>query len=88
MTSQQATIHKRVNVTLPIATLRLLDRVAKKGNRSGFVDRAVRFYVEEVGRANLTRQLQEGSVVRGERDLTVAEDWFFVDESAWRKMEK
>ncbi|OGG72864.1 hypothetical protein A3A38_05000 [Candidatus Kaiserbacteria bacterium RIFCSPLOWO2_01_FULL_53_17] len=76
---------KRVNVTLPTETLRLLDRVAQKGDRSGFVDRAVRFYVEETGRANLKKQLRRGAVAHAKRDLSIAEEWFPLEEEVWQK---
>jgi len=86
MNSPQAvTTHKRVNVTLPADSLRLLDRVAAKGERSGFIDRAVRFYVKEAGIANLKKQLHLGAIVRASRDLAVAEEWFPVDEGVWQK---
>ena len=77
--SAVTTIHKRINITLPADTVRLLDRVAEKGNRSGLLDRAVRFYVKEMGKANLRRQLRLGAEVRASRDLAVAEEWFPVE---------
>ncbi len=76
---------KRVNVTLPEDTLRLLDRVAQKGDRSSFVDRAVRFYVKETGQANLKKQLRLGALARASRDLSVAEEWFPIEEEVWQK---
>ena len=80
MSSQNTvTVHKRVNVTFPEATLRLLDRVAKKGDRSGLLDRAIRFYVAKVGRANLRKALRRGATARASRDLSLAEKWFLVD---------
>lgn len=82
---QEVTIHRRVNVTLPEDTLRLLDRVAEKGERSGFVDRAVRFYVKEIGSANLKKQLRLGAIARAARDLAVAEEWFPIDEGVWQR---
>ena len=78
-------VHERVNLTFPKATLRLLDRVSKKGSRSAFVDRAVRFYVSEVGRQNLRKHLQQGATKRAARDLKVAEEWFSIDEGVWQK---
>jgi len=85
MSNSQTTIHKRVNVTLPPDTLRLLDRVAERGGRSNFVDRAVRFYVKEIGQANLKKQLRLGAARHASRSLAVAEEWFPVDEGAWPK---
>lgn len=71
-----ATIYERVNVTLPRDTLRLIDRVSHKKNRSGFVDRAVRFYVAKTGSANLKKELRAGAQARSVRDSAIAEEWF------------
>lgn len=80
MSSQPHTsLHQRVNVTLPENTLALLDRVAEKGARSSFVDRAVRFYIAEVGRANIKKQLRDGALARASRDVTIANEWFSLN---------
>jgi len=72
--------YKRINITLPNATVQLLDSVAQKGARSSFVDQAVRFYVEGVGQTNLKKQLREGAINRSKRDLAIAEEWFLIDD--------
>ena len=69
----------RVNVVLPEQTVRLIDRVVPKGQRSRLIDLAVRNYVEEKGRARLRKLLQEGATARGERDLALADEWFALD---------
>lgn len=76
-------MHKRINITLPEETVRLLDRVADKGDRSGLIDLAIKHYVEEVGKANLRRHLKNGYERRAARDLETAEAWFSLDEEAW-----
>jgi CopG family transcriptional regulator / antitoxin EndoAI len=81
-------MHKRVNVTLPEETIRLIDRSASHGNRSGFIDKAVRYFVREHGRAELRRLLEEGAERRAVRDLAIAEEWFPVDKDAWRRRRK
>ncbi len=73
----------RVNVTLPEETVRLIDRVARKGNRSRFIDQAVRHYVDQVGKASLRRLLKEAAVRRAARDLRLAHEWFAVEEEVW-----
>ena len=73
---------KRINITLPERTVRLLDRVASKGDRSRLIDRAVHSYIESVGRRNFKRQLAEGARRRAERDVTLAADWFALEEEA------
>lgn len=78
-------MHRRINITLPEETVRLIHRVAERGDRSRFIDEAVKRYVEAVGRANLRKRLKEGSVRRAGRDLRLAEEWFALEEEAWRK---
>lgn len=80
-----STVHKRVNITLPEETLRLIDRAAHKGSRSRFIDAAVRRYVTEVGKARLRQSLEDGYRRERGRDLKIAEEWFAVDEEAWQK---
>ena len=77
-------MHQRINITLPDDTLKLIDRVAPKGDRSRFIDKAVRHYVDAIGRARLRKQLKEGATRRSQRDLDLAEDWFAVEEEAWQ----
>ncbi len=78
-------MHQRINLTLPAETLRLIDRVARKGNRSRFVDQAVRHYVDNVGKATLRKLLREGATRRRGRDARLAEEWFTLEEPAWPK---
>ncbi|MBZ0273869.1 ribbon-helix-helix domain-containing protein [bacterium] len=69
----------RINVTLPESTVRMLDRVAPKGERSALIDAAVRQYVEKKGRATLRKLLKEGAIVHAKRDLEIAEEWASLD---------
>lgn len=75
-------MHRRLNITLPEETVRLIDRVAKKGNRSRLISDAVRRYVRELGRANLRKRLKEGARRRAARDRALAEDWFAIEDQA------
>jgi CopG family transcriptional regulator/antitoxin EndoAI len=77
-------MNKRLNITLPEQTVRLMDRVAGKGRRSSLIDRAVRRYVKEETRANLRKQLAESYQANAVFDLQLAEDWFPVKEEAWQ----
>lgn len=70
---------KRVNITLPEKTLADIDKVAKRGDRSRFIDRAVNFYVQEVGQKNLRSALKEGSIRRSDRDRSISNEWFNLD---------
>ncbi|HEV8524257.1 MAG TPA: ribbon-helix-helix domain-containing protein [Terriglobales bacterium] len=78
-------MHKRINITLPEDTIRMIDRVARNGGRSRLIDQAVRRYVAEVGRENLRAKLKEGAIRRAERDLEIAGEWLPLEQEAWKK---
>jgi CopG family transcriptional regulator/antitoxin EndoAI len=78
-------MHRRINVTLPEETVRLMDRVSERGDRSKLINEAVRRYIKEIGRTNLRRRLQEGYLRTAESDLRLAEEWFPLDEEPWQK---
>src|SRR5229473_83098 len=80
MKQSSTATRQRINITLPEDTLRLLDRVAPKGDRSRVIDAAVRHFVETRGKANLRKQIEEGARRRADRDLLLAEEWFGIDE--------
>ena len=74
---------KRINIILPDKTVAVLDRVAKPGNRSRFIDRAVRYFIAAEGKKNLREQLKAGYRANAERDLEIAAEWFPLEEEAW-----
>lgn len=78
---------KRINIILPDTTVAVLDRVASKGARSRFIDRAVLKLVETEGKRNLRARLKEEALTNAERDLAIAVEWFPLEEGAWRTFE-
>jgi hypothetical protein len=78
-----ANAYQRINITLPTATLGLLDRVASKGNRSRFIDEAIQRLAKGRSRAELQRLLEEDGRVNRERDLAVHAEWAEVDAETW-----
>ena len=77
-------MRRRINITLPEETVRLIDRVAVKGDRSRFIAEAVTHYVSTAGRAKLRKGIKDGAIQRARRDLVLAQEWFTADEEAWR----
>ena len=78
-------MQQRINVSLPEDTVKLIDRVTRKGNRSRLIDAAVRHYVSSVGKAKLQDRLAEGYRRLSKSSLEIAAEWFPADEEAWRK---
>ncbi|MBZ5637788.1 MAG: hypothetical protein LAO51_03415 [Acidobacteriia bacterium] len=81
-------MYRRLNISLPEETVRLLDRVAAKGDRSRVIAEAVTRYVTEVGKARLRKLMKERAVRRAELDLEIAEEWFPVDQESWDGRER
>jgi len=76
-------MHKRIDVTLPEETVRLIDRVARKGDRSRLINEAVKHYLDGIGRANLRKKLKKGAIARARRDLRLTAEWFPLEEETW-----
>jgi len=79
-TQNNSTTYQRVDVTLPKETVKLLEKIAKRGDRSRLVDQAIRYFAKEMSRANLRKQLKDGALVNASRDLNLVEEWFSIDD--------
>ncbi len=77
--------HKRLNITLPESTVDLLETITSKGERSNFIDTAIKNYIQQEKQKSLRDQLKEGAIVRCERDLQLADEWFETEEELWQK---
>jgi len=77
MKTPPAAAYRRLNITLPEDAVRLIDRVADKGERSRLIADAIRHYVRKTDRATLRKRLREGAARRAQRDRQLARDWFF-----------
>jgi len=80
-------MRKRINIVLPTATIQTIDRFAKKGLRSKFIKTAVEHYVQSRSTEALRAQLERAAVRDRDLDRQIAEDWFAVDQEAWRKLD-
>ena len=76
---------RRLNISLPEETVRLLDRVAARGERSHVIAEAVTRYVAEVGKARLRKLMKERALKRAALDLQIAEEWFSLDQEEWER---
>ena len=85
---RSTTMSKRLNIILPDATAKILDRLAPKGDRSRFISQAVLHYVKTRTEANLRERLKQGALANAELNLEIAEEWFLVEQDEWRRMER
>lgn len=78
---------KRINVILPEATIDTIDRIAKPGERSRFINQAVRHYVGYRSAEALRAQVEHTVVRDRDLDRETANDWSAVDQEPWRQFE-
>jgi metal-responsive CopG/Arc/MetJ family transcriptional regulator len=76
-------MQRRINVSLSEEAVRLLDRLAPKGDRSRFLDDLVKRTARD--RAGLRARLKEGYVKRAERDREVAAEWDPLADEVWQR---
>lgn len=81
-------MYRRLNILLPEETVRLLDRVAAKGDRSHVIAEAVTRYVMEIGKSRLRKAMRARALARSDLDLRIAEEWFSLDQEAWEDRER
>jgi CopG family transcriptional regulator / antitoxin EndoAI len=81
-------MYRRLNISLPEETVRLLDRVAAKGARSHVIAEAVTRYVTEIGKARIRRLMKERAAKRADLDIEIAEEWVSSDREAWENRKR
>jgi metal-responsive CopG/Arc/MetJ family transcriptional regulator len=76
-------MQRRINVSLSEEAVRLLDRMASKGDRSRFLEELVRRTAHD--RVALRTRLKAGYIKRAERDREVAAEWDPVADEVWQR---
>lgn len=80
--------YKRINITLPAATVAQLNRAAAVGDRSGLIADAIQAYLKDKGRAELRKRMIAGYINNRGRDLEIANEWSLLDDAAWFERNK
>lgn len=79
---------RRLNIILPETTVKTIDRLARPGERSRFIDKAVRHYVSHQSDEALRARMEQTAIRDQDLDRQVAEDWFAVDHEAWQQLDE
>lgn len=81
---------KKVLITVPDTLLEQVDTIAshEKTNRSEFVREAMRRYIEEKKRAELTEQMKKGYHEMAELNLRLAEMYFDAENEQFSAYEE
>jgi CopG family transcriptional regulator / antitoxin EndoAI len=75
-------MYQQINITLLQKTIELIDGLATQDERSKLIDEAINFYVIDRQKQSLQQQLQEGAIRHSSRDLSLAEDWFNLEQES------
>ena len=79
---------KRINIVLPETTIRTIDRMARPGQRSRFINQAVQHFVANRSMEALRAELEHAAVRDRDLDREVAADWSAVDQETWQQLEE
>ena len=79
---------RQLQINLSEDTMQLLDRWLTSSDYTekeynNLINEAIKLYIMEQQRNYLKQQLKEGAIIRAERDLNLAQDWFSLEEELW-----
>ncbi len=77
--------YKRINISIPIETLQLLNDIAPPKKRSQFITEAIKQYASEIKRLQLREQLKAGYLANAESDRQIAEEWFPIEQEVYEE---
>ena len=78
---------KRINIILADATLKTIDRLSRRGQRSRFIEHAVQQYVRTSSPQALQERLKQAALRDRDLDLEIAGDWSAVDSEQWQRLD-
>ena len=88
MQQKHISSYQRINITLPLKTIRLLERATATKNRSSLINIAVHKYLTEAGKKSLRKQLEEGYKANAKESIELAEEGMALSEEAWKLSQK
>src|ERR1017187_7006679 len=80
-------MNKRINIVLPETTIQTIDRIARPGQRSGFINQAVEHFVQHRSTEALRARLESTAVRDRDLDQEIAGEWSTVDKDAWQLLD-
>ena len=87
-TTDPRSMTRRVNIVLPDTTLRTINRLAGRGQRSRFINQAVQHFVAWQSAEALRTRLEQAVVRDNDLDREVTAEWLDVDQQAWRQLDE
>jgi hypothetical protein len=79
-------MQRRINISLSEESVRLLDHLAPRGDRSRFIEELVKRSARD--RSELRRLLKERALRRADLDRQIAAEWDPAADEVWHKLDK
>ncbi len=79
-------MQRRINISLSEESVRLLDQLAPRGDRSRYIEQLVKRSAQD--RRELRRLLKERAIRRAHLDRQIAAEWDPVADDVWRKLDR
>lgn len=76
-------MQRRINISLSEETVKLLDRLASKGDRSRYIENLVKRSAQD--RSTLQARLKDGYLKQAKRDREVAAEWDGAADEVWQR---
>ena len=79
---------KRISVILPEATISTINRLAKPGERSRLIDKAVQHYAATRTAEALRERLKQSAIRDRDLDMEEIDEWAAVDHESWQRLDR
>ena len=79
---------KRINIILPETTIRTIDRLAKPGERSRLIDKALQHYVATRSAEGVREQLKQTTIRDCDLNVAITAEWAAVDNESWQHIDR
>lgn len=76
-------MYHKMNITLSDHTAYLLEQLTDRMSRKRFIEDAVKYYIDHIGKSKIREQLKQGAMERAERDLKLSQEWDNLEDKIW-----
>jgi len=83
MICKRLAMYYKMNITLSEHTAYLLEQLTDKASKKSFIEEAVKYYIDHVGKNKIREQLKQGAAKRAERDLQLSHEWDSLEDAIW-----
>ncbi|CAK8720350.1 MAG: CopG family transcriptional regulator [Candidatus Electronema aureum] len=76
-------MYHKMNITLSDQTAHLLEQLTDRMSKKRFIEDAVKYYIDHIGKSKIREQLKQGAMERAGRDLKLSHEWDSLEDKIW-----